>query len=120
MINEQDYVDLGRELANVYEVLRYLMKGRRFEEFSQRVCEAIQQLSTWVPTIDPMPVVLAYRSVGHARTVAEIHKEVTEISKRIEPSGFVRSEGDTATVAAWRQALEGVNQAFYVRSVMFV
>ena len=62
----------------------------------------------------------AERSLDHARTVAEIHKEVTEISKRIEPSGFVRSEGDTETVAAWRQALEGVNQAFYVRSVMFV
>ena len=52
--------------------------------------------------------------------MAEIHKEVTEISKRIEPSGFARSEGDTEVVAAWRQTLEGVNQVFYVRSVMFV
>ena len=52
--------------------------------------------------------------------MAEIHKEATEISKRIEPSGIVRSEGDTEAVAVWRQTLEGVNQAFYVRSVTFV
>ena len=59
MTNEQDYVELGRELANVYKVLKYLMKGRRLEEFSRHVCEAIQQLSTWVPTIGTVPVVFA-------------------------------------------------------------
>ena len=44
MANDTDYVDLGLSCANVCKALDRGMNGRRVDELSQSVFEAIQQL----------------------------------------------------------------------------
>jgi len=52
MINEADYVDLGLACADVCKALDRGMRGRRVNELSQSVLEAIEQLTTWAePTM---------------------------------------------------------------------
>lgn len=46
MVNEQDCVDLGISCADVCKVLDRGLNGRRLEELSQSVLEAIEQLTT--------------------------------------------------------------------------
>ena len=46
MINEEDYVDLGLACADVCRTLDRGMRGRRVNELSQSVFEAIEQLTT--------------------------------------------------------------------------
>ena len=46
MINEADYVDLGLACADVCGALNRGMNGRRVDELSQSVLEAIGQLTT--------------------------------------------------------------------------
>ena len=45
MINEEDYVDLGLACADVCRTLDRGMRGRRVNELSQSVFEAIEQLT---------------------------------------------------------------------------
>ena len=45
MINEVDYVDLGLACADVCRVLDRGMNGRRVDELSHSVVEAIEQLT---------------------------------------------------------------------------
>ena len=46
MINEADYVDLGLACADVCRALDRGMNGRRVNELSQPVFEAIERLTT--------------------------------------------------------------------------
>ena len=46
MANKTDYVDLGLSCANVCKALDRGMNGRRVDELSPSVLEAIQQLAT--------------------------------------------------------------------------
>ena len=46
MVNEMDYVDLGLACADVCRALDRGMSGRRVDELSRSVFEAIQQLAT--------------------------------------------------------------------------
>ena len=46
MVNEIDYVELGLACADVCKTLDRGMKGRRADELSQSVNEAIAQLTT--------------------------------------------------------------------------
>jgi hypothetical protein len=48
MANKTDYVDLGLACADVCKALDRGMKGRRVDELSQSVLEAIEQLTTLV------------------------------------------------------------------------
>ena len=53
MINERDYVELGLSCADICTALDRGLNGRRVDELSQSVFEAIQQLTTWVePVMD--------------------------------------------------------------------
>jgi hypothetical protein len=45
-MNKTDYVDLGLACADVCKVLDRGMKGRRADELSQPVLEAIEQLTS--------------------------------------------------------------------------
>ena len=45
-VNEQDCVDLGLSCAKACKALDQGLKGRRLDELSQSVLEAIQQLTT--------------------------------------------------------------------------
>ena len=55
MINEEDYVDLGLACAEVCKVLDRGMNGRRVNELSQPVFEAIGQSTTWVESATHTP-----------------------------------------------------------------
>ena len=48
MINERDYVDLGLNCADICKALDRGTNGKRLDDLSQSVCEAINQLTTWV------------------------------------------------------------------------
>ena len=53
MINKQDYVELGLSCADICRALDRGVGGKRLDDLSHSVCEAINQLTTWVgPAID--------------------------------------------------------------------
>ena len=48
MANKQDYVDLGLSCVDICKALERGMDGKKLDEFSKSVCDAINQLTTWV------------------------------------------------------------------------
>ena len=46
--NKRDYLDLGRSCVDVCEAIGRALNGRRTDELSRSVLEAIEQLTTWV------------------------------------------------------------------------
>ena len=48
MANKSDYVELGLACADVCRALERGMNGKKLEDLSQSVCEAINQLTAWV------------------------------------------------------------------------
>jgi hypothetical protein len=48
MANEQDYVDLGLSCADICKALKRGMDGKSLDDLSESVCDAIDQLTTWV------------------------------------------------------------------------
>ena len=46
MANELDYVELGLNCADICRALDRGMNGKRLDDLSQSVCEAIAQLTT--------------------------------------------------------------------------
>ena len=48
MANKSDYVELGLTCANVCRALDRGMNGKKTDDLSQSVREAIAQLTTWV------------------------------------------------------------------------
>ena len=45
MVNEQDYVELGLNCADICKALDRGMNGKKVDELSQPLCEAINQLT---------------------------------------------------------------------------
>jgi len=48
MINEQDYVELGLGCADICRALDRGVNGKKLDDLSRPVCEAINQLKMWV------------------------------------------------------------------------
>ena len=48
MINEAEYVELGLACAEVCKALNRGMNGKRPEDLSQSLREAVDKLTTWV------------------------------------------------------------------------
>ena len=46
MANKQDYVDLGLSCANICRALERGMNGKKLDDLSKSVCDAINQLTT--------------------------------------------------------------------------
>ena len=46
--NEEEYVELGLHCADICKAIDRGMNGKRLEDLSQSVCEAINQLTMWV------------------------------------------------------------------------
>ena len=46
--NEEGYVELGLHCAEICKAIDRGMNGKRLDELSQSVCEAINQLTMWV------------------------------------------------------------------------
>ena len=51
MINEQDYVDLGLNCADICRALDRGTNGKRLDDLNRSVREAINQLTTWVEPV---------------------------------------------------------------------
>ena len=47
MVNKTDYIELGLACADVCKALERGMSGKKLDDLSQSVCEAIAQLMTW-------------------------------------------------------------------------
>jgi len=55
MVNKQDYVELGLSCADICRALDRGTGGKSLDDLSHSVCEAINQLTTWVrPTMDKL------------------------------------------------------------------
>ena len=46
MVNEQDYVELGLSCADICRALERGMNGKKLNDLSKSVCDAINQLTT--------------------------------------------------------------------------
>ena len=51
MSNEADYVELGLACADVCTALGRGMNGKKLDDLSQSVCDAIAQLAAWVDPV---------------------------------------------------------------------
>jgi hypothetical protein len=51
MANQLDYVDLGLSCADICRALDRGMNGKKLDDLSQSVCEAINQLTAWVEPV---------------------------------------------------------------------
>ena len=48
MVNEQDYVEIGLNCAGICTALDRGTTGKKLDDLSRSVCEAINQLTMWV------------------------------------------------------------------------
>ncbi|KAF9785562.1 hypothetical protein BJ322DRAFT_1109000 [Thelephora terrestris] len=91
MNNKQDYVELGLTCADLCKALNRGLNGKKSNELSQSVLEAIEQLTT---------------------TVAEIQRKVTKQDKRNVFSRLFCAKTGKDTIAAWRRDLSRISQVF--------
>ena len=116
MTNEQDYVELGLSCADICRALERGMDGKSLNELSKSVCDAINQLTTWVEVMIHVSCLSAYCDLDH-RTVAEIQEDVLKRSGRGRVSRFLRSRDDKDMIAAWKSDLNRLLRVFNVCSV---
>ena len=113
MANKQDYVDLGLSCADICKALKRGIDGKELNELSKSVCDAINQLTTWVQPAMPNSRSSAHRGLDR-RTVAEIQKEVMKRSGRHRFSRFLHSRDDKDAIAAWKADLNRILHVFNV------
>ncbi|KAF9646922.1 hypothetical protein BDM02DRAFT_3262004, partial [Thelephora ganbajun] len=90
VIKKADYVELGLACADVCGALDRGMNGRREDQISRSVLEAIERLTT---------------------TVVEIRRNVDGLGKRNRISRFFHAN-DKDTIAAWRMDLNRILHVF--------
>ena len=114
MANERDYVDLGISCADICKALERGMGGKKLDELSTSVCDAINQLTTWVESATHL---MFFRShdLGR-RTVAEIQERVMGRSGRHGVTRFFHSRDDKDAIAAWKLELNRILHVFNVCS----
>ena len=113
MANKQDYVDLGLSCANICKALERGMGGKKLDDVSESVCDAINQLTMWVEPATDIP----YSSTHHRlnrRTVAEIREEVLKRSGRHGVSRFFHSRDDKDAIVVWKSDLNRILHIFNV------
>ena len=118
MVNDQDYIDLGLACADICRALDRGMDGKRLDDLSRPVREAIALLTMWVNptvyTLDGSPTELFI-----CRTVAEIQRKVIKYSQRNSVSRLFRARDDRDTIATWRSELDRILHIFNVCSIAF-
>ena len=119
MANKADYVELGLACADVCKALDRGMKGRKLDDLSQSVREAIAQLTTWVKpviyTLDNSPTTLLIaglwqRFKGRSSSRAS--------GTRSLDSSDAASDKDA--IGAWKLDLNRILHVFNVRPITFV
>ena len=115
MANKQDYVDLGLSCADVCKALERGMGEKKLDSLSKSVCDAINQLMTWVEPAIYISCSSAHHDLDY-RTVAEIQEEVMRRSGRHGISRFFHSGDDKDAIATWKSDLNRVLHVFNVCS----
>ena len=115
MANEQDFVELGLSCADICKALERGMGGKSLNDLSGSVCDAINQLTTWVELVIHIACPFAYYD-SNRRTVAEIQREVLKRSGRGGTSRFLRSRDDKDVIAGWKSDLNELLRVFNVCS----
>ena len=115
MANEQDYVDIGLSCADVCKALERGMGGKKLDDVSKSVCDAINQLTMWVRPAIYISCSSTYYDLDH-RTVATIQENVMKQSGRHRIFRFFRSGEDKDTIAAWKSDLNWILRVFDVCS----
>ena len=116
MANEQDYVDLGLSCADICKALERGMGGKSLDDLSKSVCDAINQLTTWVRSAIQISRSSTYDNPGR-RTVAEIQGKIIKRSGRHRVSRFLHSRDDKDAIVAWKSDLNRILHVFNVCSV---
>jgi hypothetical protein len=117
MANEADYVELGLTCADICTALGRGMNGKRVNELSQSVCDAIAQLTTWVKLVVVHGLEYFTDNVLDYRTVAEIQKKVIKQSGRNAVSRLFHAKNDKETIAAWKSNLNRTLHVFNVCTI---
>ncbi|KAF9642984.1 hypothetical protein BDM02DRAFT_3132728 [Thelephora ganbajun] len=91
MTKKADYVELGLACADVCGALDQGVNGRREDQISESVFEAIERLTT---------------------TVTEVKRNVDELGKRNAISRLFHAKDDKETIAAWRLDLNRILHVF--------
>ena len=116
MANDADYVEVGLTCADICTALGRGMNGKRLNELSQSVRDAIAQLTTWVKqAVHGLGQLID--DVFDCRTVAEIQKRVIKRSRRGTVSRLFHAKNDKEVIAAWKSDLNTILHVFNVRSV---
>ena len=115
MANEQDYVDIGLSCAGVCKALERGMDGKKLDDVSKSVCDAINQLTMWVELVIYISCSSTYHELDR-RTVADIQQKVMKRSGRHRISRFFHSRDDKDAIAAWKSDLNWILRVFDVRS----
>ena len=115
MANEQDYVDIGLSCADVCKALERGMGGKKLDDVSKSVCDAINQLTTWVGPAIYISCSSTYYDLDR-RTVAKIQEKVMKQSGRRRIFRFFRSSEDKDAIAAWKSDLNWILRVFDVCS----
>ena len=115
VVNEQDYVDIGLSCADICKALERGMGGKKLDDISKSVRDAINQLTTWVELAIYIPCSSTYHDLD-LRTVEKIQEKVMKRSGRRRISRFFRSSDDKDAIAAWKSDLNWILHVFDVCS----
>ena len=119
MANEEDYVELGLNCAEICRALDRGTNRKGLDELSKSVCDAINQLTTWVePEVHDWDRSLT--TPLDPRTVAEIQGKATEHSGRNRASRFLHASRGKNEITAWKLELDRILQVFNVRWHLFL
>ena len=119
MGNKTDYVELGLACAEICEALKQETNGRKLEDLSQSVRDAIAQLKTWAKLMT-RGFDNSLTPVLDRRTVDKIHEKVTEKGERNRFSRALQAKSDKDTIAAWKSDLNRILHVFTVRLITCV
>jgi len=115
MIKELDCVELGLSCAHVCQTLDRGTDGKKRDELSPSVYNAINQLTLSVEqtiSISDCPL-----NSLNLRTVADIQRNLVERSKQNAISRRYYAKDNKKMIATWRLDLDKILQVFRVRSV---
>ena len=116
----QDYVELGLTCADVCTALDRGLNGKRLDELSNSVCEAINQLTTWATYRRCAQFKHSIDDAVDRRTVAEIQRKIVKRGGRNAVSRPLHAKGDKEAIATWRSDLNRILLIFDVRFVLSV
>ena len=115
MANSQGYADLGLSCVDIYKALKRGMDGKDFDELSESVRQAIEELKAWVERA--IHISSSSTHYGHdCRTVADIQEGVKERSGRHRVLRFLHSRDDKEAIPAWNSKLDRILHVFNVCS----